>query len=188
MSVRAWLSSSSSFTQAKSPRSHARCSGVWPEASRLLIWLEKDRLVNNLNPAGGQILFLYSFNWCKLTVNADVINNLSKRWIILSHPIENTIKISALWVKTVVFPFEVAPGVKSFWGPLLYIHINCNESSCQCCLWSWTHFPLISSLGQTICDGKQYKEWHFYLFNGIFELLFCATVPVTTKQSFIVML
>lgn len=43
MSVRAWLSSSSSFTHAELPRSHARCSGVWPDASRALIWLEAER-------------------------------------------------------------------------------------------------------------------------------------------------
>lgn len=46
MSVRAWLSSNSSFTHAESPRSHARCSGVWPDASRALIWLETERWPN----------------------------------------------------------------------------------------------------------------------------------------------
>lgn len=43
MLVRAWLSSNSSFTHAESLRSHARCSGVWPDASRALIWLEAER-------------------------------------------------------------------------------------------------------------------------------------------------
>lgn len=41
MSVRAWLSSSSSLTHTRSPRSHARCSGVRPAASREFIWLKK---------------------------------------------------------------------------------------------------------------------------------------------------
>lgn len=40
ISVWAWLSSSSSFTHTGSPRSHATCRGVWPDASRVLIWLE----------------------------------------------------------------------------------------------------------------------------------------------------
>ncbi len=47
MSVRAWLSSNSSFTHAESPRSHARWRGVWPDTSRELIWLEAERWRHN---------------------------------------------------------------------------------------------------------------------------------------------